>query len=123
VIEAVYPAVRDAVYDRVAIRIGPLKHVVAPALLCQLQPRLGISPADLRPIDFIDKVGCPLLILAGDADLHTPIAETKRMFAQAVEPKELVVFPKAEHQDLFEFDQDRYVSEVGDFLDEYLGHR
>lgn len=123
VIESVYPTVSDAVYDRVAIRIGPLKHVVAPALLCQLQPRLGVSPTDLRPIDFIDKVDCPLLMLAGEADLHTPIAETKRMFAEAVAPKELVVFPKAEHEDLFEFDRERYVSNVGDFLDANLGER
>ena len=121
VLESVYPTITDAVYDRVAIRIGPLKHVVAPALLCQLYPRLGISPVDLRPIDFIDKVDCPLLMLAGDADLHTPIAETEQMFAQAVEPKELVVFPGAKHEDLFEFDRDLYSSSVGVFFDNHLG--
>ena len=123
VIESVYPTVTDAVYDRVAIRIGPLKHVVAPALLWQLKPRLGIAPEDLRPIDFIDQVDCPLLMLAGDADLHTPIGETKQMFAEAVEPKQLVVFPEAEHQDLFKFDRVLYTSEVGDFFDVYLGER
>ena len=117
VIESVYPTVTDAVYDRVAIRIGSLKYLVAPALLCQLEPRLGISPTDLRPIDFVDKVDCPLLMFAGDADLHTPLDETERMFAEAVEPKQLVVFPKAEHEDLFEFDRKRYESAVGNFFD------
>ena len=121
VIESVYPTVTEAVYDRVAIRIGSLKHLVAPALLIQLRPRLGISPADLRPIEFIDQVDCPLLMLAGDADLHTPIGETQQMFAKAIEPKRLIVFPAAEHEDLFEFDRDRYISEVADFFDAYLG--
>ena len=92
-------------------------------MLCQLKPRLGFSSEDLRPIDFLDRVDCPLLMLAGDADLHTPISETKRMFAEAVEPKRLVVFPDAKHEDLFEFDRALYASEVGDFFDAYLGDR
>ena len=116
VIESVYPTVTDAVYDRVEMRLGPLKHIVAPALLCQLKPRLGISPADLRPIDFMAKVDCPLLVMTGDADAHTPLDETLRMFDEAVEPKRLVVFPGAEHEDLLEFDRHRYVSEVGNFF-------
>ena len=120
VIESVYPTVTDAVYDRVEMRLGPLKHIVAPALLCQLKPRLGISPADLRPIDFMAKVDCPLLVMTGDADAHTPLDETQRMFDEAVEPKRLVVFPGAEHEDLLEFDRHRYVSEVGNFFDAHL---
>ena len=116
VIESVYPTVTDAVYDRVEMRLGPLKHIVAPALLCQLKPRLGISPAALRPIDFMAKVDCPLLVMTGDADAHTPLDETQRMFDEAVEPKRLVVFPGAEHEDLLEFDRHRYVSEVGNFF-------
>jgi len=65
VIESVYPSITEAVYDRVAIELGPLKYLVAPALLCQLKPRLGISASDLRPIDFVGQVGCPLLVRGG----------------------------------------------------------
>jgi len=120
VIESVYPSISEAVYDRVAIRLGPLNHLVAPALLSQLKPRLGISPSDLRPIDFVGKVGCPLLVIAGDADAHTPLEETQQMFAEAAEPKRLVLFEGAAHEDLLAFDRERYEAEIGGFFEDYL---
>ena len=120
VIESVYPTISEAVYNRVAIKIGPLKYLAAPLLLCQLKPRLGISPSDLRPIDYVSKVGCPLLVIAGDADAHTPLEETQRMFAEAEEPKRLVVFENAAHEDLMAFDRELYETEVGGFFEDYL---
>ena len=120
VIESVYPTISEAVYNRVAIKIGPLKYLAAPLLLCQLKPRLGISPSDLRPIDYVSKVGCPLLVIAGDADAHTPLEETQRMFAEAEEPKRLVVFANAAHEDLMAFDRELYETEVGGFFEDYL---
>jgi len=120
VIESVYPTISEAVYNRVAIKIGPLKYLAAPLLLCQLKPRLGISPSDLRPIDYVSKVGCPLLVIAGDADAHTPLEETQRMFAEAEEPKRLVVFENAAHEDLMAFDRKLYETEVGQFFEAYL---
>ena len=120
VIESVYPTISEAVYNRVAIKIGPLKYLAAPLLLCQLKPRLGISPSDLRPIDYVSKVGCPLLVIAGDADAHTPLEETQRMFAEAEEPKRLVVFENATHEDLMAFDRELYETEVGGFFEDYL---
>ena len=120
VIESVYPTISEAVYNRVAIKIGPFKYLAAPLLLCQLKPRLGISPSDLRPIDYVSKVGCPLLVIAGDADAHTPLEETQRMFAEAEEPKRLVVFENATHEDLMAFDRELYETEVGGFFEDYL---
>ena len=120
VIESVYPTISEAVYNRVAIKIGPLKYLAAPLLLCQLKPRLGISPSDLRPINYVSKVGCPLLVIAGDADAHTPLEETQRMFAEAEEPKRLVVFENAAHEDLMAFDRELYETEVGGFFEDYL---
>ena len=120
VIESVYPTISEAVYNRVAIKIGPLKYLAAPLLLCQLKPRLGISPSDLRPINYVSKVGCPLLVIAGDADAHTPLEETQRMFAEAEEPKRLVVFENATHEDLMAFDRELYETEVGGFFEDYL---
>lgn len=122
VLESVYPTVTDAVYDRVGIRLGFGKYVLAPALLCQLKPRLGFSPDDLRPVDFMGRVGCPVLIAAGDLDQHTPLAETQRMFAAANEPKTLVVFEGAAHEDLLNFDEAKYRTEVTDFLKSALEH-
>ena len=36
VLESVYPTSTDAIHNRVAMRVGPLHHIVAPALTLQL---------------------------------------------------------------------------------------
>ncbi len=120
VLEAVYPTVDEAVHDRLAMRIGPLHHLAAPLLLWQLGPRLGVARADLRPIDRIAHVGCPVLVAAGELDEHTTLAESRRMFDAAGEPKELVTFPGARHEDLLAFDADRYRAAVLPFLARWL---
>ena len=120
VLESVYPNVKDAVYNRVGMRLGVAKHLIAPALLMQLKPRLGIGAEDLRPIDGLPKLTCPVLIASGDQDRHTTIAETEEMFSVAVEPKQLVVFEGAEHEDLLKFDTEFYRQKVMAFVERHL---
>lgn len=117
VLESVYPTIGQAVHDRVEIRLGLLHHVLSPLLIWQLKGRLGISADDLRPIDFVDQVGCPLLMMAGDLDEHTPLAESEEMFERGVEPKEWAVFEGAGHVDLHSFDQEAYERAVLPFLE------
>jgi pimeloyl-ACP methyl ester carboxylesterase len=121
VLEAVYPTIEHAVYDRIDMRIGIGKHIAAPFLLAQLPLRLGISANELMPIDFVEKIDCPLMILAGDKDLHTPIDESQMMLKAANEPKELVVFEGASHVDLLHHDKLLYGSKVLQFLRTNLG--
>ena len=120
VLESVYPTITDAIHDRISMRLGPLHYVLAPALLVQLKPRLGISPSQLRPIDNIATVDCPVLVAAGDLDLHTTLAETKRLYNTAVEPKQLVIFNGAAHTDLLTHDPVKYRNDVVGFLDACL---
>lgn len=120
VLESVYPTIEDAVYNRVAIRAGVGKHLLAPLLLAQLPYRFGISANELKPIDFMQRVDCPVLLLGGDQDLHTPVSETKAMYAAASEPRELLIFNGAAHEDLLQFDSDLYESEVVRFLGHLL---
>lgn len=120
VIDSVYPTITEAIHNRIAMRVGVLSRVLTPMLLWQLPFRAGISLRDLRPIDQIPNVGCPLLISCGDHDQHTTLAETRRMFAAAKEPKQLVIFPSAAHVDLLEFDSERYRREILAFLEEHL---
>jgi fermentation-respiration switch protein FrsA (DUF1100 family) len=120
VLESVYPTITDAVHNRVAAQVGPLSYVLSPLLLCQLQPRLGISTRDLRPIDKMADVACPLLVASGDVDRHTTIAETQLMFESAIEPKQLVIFKGAAHIDLLNHDRQKYKEEILGFLETYL---
>jgi len=117
VLEAVYPAVEAAVTNRIAIRLGrPLARLLAPLLVAQLHPRLGIGPSELRPIDHIAALGAPVLLVAGSEDAHTTPADTERLFVAAAEPKNLWMVPGAAHVDLYAFAGPEYEQRVGAFL-------
>lgn len=123
VLESVYPTVSEAVHNRIQMRLGFLHHVVAPLLLVQLNTRLGISPKQLCPIDQLQHIQCPVLIASGDRDQHTTLAETRRMFDVANEPKKLVIFEGAGHVDLLARDRDIYESEIVSYVNEVIGKR
>lgn len=114
------PTLTEAVHDRIALRLGALSDVLAPALLCQLSPRWGISPEALRPIDGMRRLRCPVLVIAGDRDQHTTLTETQRLYDAAREPKQLVIVPGAGHVDLLAFNSKQYEETVLAFLSSYL---
>jgi alpha-beta hydrolase superfamily lysophospholipase len=103
VLEAVYPRIESAVEDRVRIRLGPMAPLLAPLLLIQLQPRLGISPSQLEPIRSIGKLSAPVLVAAGSLDEHTTLDESEDLFAAAAQPKELWIVMGAKHQDFLRY--------------------
>lgn len=77
---------------------------------------MGVSISDLRPIDSISEIGCPVLILAGELDQHTTMPESQRLFEAAEESKKLVVFNGAGHVDFLKYDSGKYEKEVVAFL-------
>ena len=62
---------------------------------------------ELRPVESIRQLPCPVLILSGTADRHTTEAQTRALFAAANDPKELWLVPGASHDDL-RFDETGY---------------
>ena len=120
VLESVYPNLDDAVYNRVSQRLGPLAAIPSALLIAQLEPRLGISPSELRPLDRVKDVACPVLIISGAADVHTTADETRSMFAAAPAPKELWLLAGAAHEDLCSFAPQHYRSRVLAFFDRHL---
>ena len=120
VAEAVYPTIEEAIDNRVRSRLGFLSPLATQMLLIQLKPRLGVSTSQLRPIDYINKIGCPLLIISGSDDRYTTRAETERLFQAAREPKQLEIFSGAAHVDLHHFDPEKYAGVVVKFLKNHL---
>ena len=120
VMESVFPTIDEAIRNRVSARVGFLSQILSPMLLCQIQPRLGVSTSDLRPIDYVPKLDCPVLIASGDVDPHTTVAETKRIFAAAAEPKQLAFVAGAAHEDLFEKSPKEYAKLVLEFFKTHL---
>ncbi len=121
VLEAVYPTLREAVVDRIAIRVGPLAELLAPLLLLQVQARLGVDPDSLAPIEGIRHVRAPVLLVAGERDRHTPLSESRRLFEAAPEPKALWVLPGAAHVNFHRFDPVEYERRILEFLAHSLG--
>ena len=120
VLEGVYPTVEEAVENRIRIRLGVLAKPLAPLLLMQLRPRLGITVQDLRPIDRIGFLGAPTLIIAGTRDPDTTIEESQRLYENALPPKEFWPIEGAMHVDFHRYAGETYEKHVLDFFEKYL---
>jgi len=116
VLEAVYPSIDRAVGNRVEKALGKRARWLAPGLLFQLRPQIGVTAADLRPVDHIARLRCPILMIAGTADRNTTEEDTQLLFAAAREPKELWLVPDAGHVDFLRFAGDEYRRRVLAFL-------
>ncbi|GAB5404913.1 MAG: hypothetical protein Aurels2KO_31440 [Aureliella sp.] len=116
ILESVYSTIDKAVHNRVADRLGKLAYVPSQLLILQLKPRLGISTSQLRPIERMPFVSCPVFIMSGEDDRHTTEAETRDMYAAATSLKELWVVPGAAHVDLLAIAPDGYRDRVESFL-------
>ena len=121
VLEAVYPTIEEAVADRIRIRLGPWSGWLHPLFTWQIRPRLGLDPADLRPIERIAAVKAPVFVIGGGEDRHTTPAETRRLFAAAPEPKRLWLVPGAAHGSCSSTAPGEYQARVLGFLAETLG--
>ena len=117
VLEAVYPSIDVAVQNRLRMRLGELGVTLSPLLLTQLGPRLGVSQAELKPIDRIAELRSPVFVIGGLVDQHTTAADTERLFAAAREPKALWLIPGAAHVDYYQASREEYQQRVVAFFD------
>jgi fermentation-respiration switch protein FrsA (DUF1100 family) len=120
VLEAVYSTIHEAVANRIAIRLGEPGRLLAPILLWQLEPRLGVSTEAVAPVRGIRNIEAPLLLIAGERDRHATLEQSHALFDAAPEPKELWVVPGATHQDFHRLAPREYERRVRDFLNRTL---
>lgn len=120
VLESVYPNIHDAIHNRVSAKLGPFSSIPASLLLFQMQPRLGVSPAELRPIDHMPDITCPVCIASGAVDKHTTKAETEAMYSAAPDPKRLWLVDGTAHVDLLRHDPIQYRQQIVRFLNRVL---
>jgi fermentation-respiration switch protein FrsA (DUF1100 family) len=120
VLEAVYPSMEQAVSNRLRMRMGRPGVFLAPLLTVQLKPRLGLTTADLRPVDRIDEVNCPILIVNGSRDRHTTPDQARELYDHAREPKSLWLVPGARHVDLDRVAGQQYQQRILSFLGEHV---
>ena len=88
VLESLYPTIEEALENRLHIYFGAVGPWLAPLLLAQLSLRLGVTPAQLHPIEHVPLLRCPVLVVHGTEDRHTTIQEAQRVFTAVPVPKE-----------------------------------
>jgi fermentation-respiration switch protein FrsA (DUF1100 family) len=96
----------------------PVEHgrALTPLLLNQLQWRLGVSASQLRPVDHLENVECPVFIISGENDRNTRPTDTRMLLERARNPKEVWFVPKAGHVDLHRVARQEYEARVLAFL-------
>lgn len=120
VLEAVYSDARQAIRNRIAMRLGNTAAGLSPLLSMQTGARLGIPVAHLAPMARIDGLGAPLLLIAGGRDQHTLATESRAMYERAQPPKSFWLLPDAAHVDFHAHDPAGYEQRVVRFLDRQL---
>jgi fermentation-respiration switch protein FrsA (DUF1100 family) len=118
VLEEVYPTIEIATRNRMENYLGRVGRIATPVLLNQLQWRLGISASQLRPLDHIARVECPLLIISGEKDRNTRPSDTRMLVERTHSPTHVWFVPNAGHVDLHRVARDEYESRVLAFLRE-----
>ncbi len=118
VLEEVYPTIEIATRNRMENYLGRVGRILTPILLNQLQWRLGVSASQLRPVDHIANVECPVLIMSGEKDRNSRPSDTQMLFERARSPKQLWFVPNAGHVDLHRAARVDYESRVLAFLEQ-----
>ena len=116
VLEEVYPTIEIATRNRLENYLGAFGRILTPLLLNQLQWRLGVSASQLRPIDHIENVECPVFIINGENDRNTRPTDTRMLVERARHPKEVWFVPNAGHVDLHQAARQEYETRVLGFL-------
>ncbi len=123
VLESVFPDVASAIRHRVHARLGWLGTVPTWLLLVQVRPRLGVSASDLSPADSLRNAHCPVFIISGEQDPHTPESETRRLYEGAPDGSKIWIVPGAGHEDLYSAAGKSYETALIDFLESSLAER
>jgi uncharacterized protein len=123
VLEMVYPSIREAISNRLTMRLGGWSSALTPLLAWQLKFRLGVDPEALRPIDHVSKLTTPKLFIVGADDQHTTLKESQQLYAAALDPKEMWIVDSAKHVDLYQVRPKEYEQRVLDFFSARLNAR
>jgi uncharacterized protein len=116
VLEGVYPTIEVATRNRMENYLGGVGRILTPVLLNQLQWQLGIAASQLRPLDHIANVECPVLIISGEKDRNTRPSDTRMLAERARSPKQVWFVPNAGHVDLHRAAREEYETRVLAFL-------
>jgi pimeloyl-ACP methyl ester carboxylesterase len=78
--------------------------------------QLGANAFGHNPVDYAEKVGCPLVVLSGAHDRHAPASEGQRIADSAISG-EFLLFEDCGHGGYLKGQPDLYRARMGTWLD------
>mgnify|MGYP002831275727 CR=1 FL=1 len=123
IVEQVYATLEEAADARLTQNVGVAGPLLRRLLLLQLGPRLGLAATDVRPIEHIDAIHAPILVMAGERDWRAPPEAAQRLAEAATSPTELWIVPEAGHESLHHRQGAAYEERVLRFLGKWLAPR
>ena len=122
VLQAVFPTIHDAIFNRIAFRVGHVPALILEPLLSgQTWLRIGVPPSRLSPIDAVARYHGPLLLIGGAQDEATPPGEVRAMFARANRPKAIWFAPCFDHAATAGIETPAYRARLLSFLTGAIG--
>ena len=76
----------------------------------------GVNGFGHNPVEFAQSVTCPALVIHGQQDPWTTVAEVKQLFQNLSQPKKLVISPDTGHHQLIGVDRPLWEASIMDFL-------
>jgi len=120
ILESLHPTIEEAVENRLKLHFGEHGVVLLPLLLSQLSFYLETTTSALSPINRINDIDSPLLLISGTSDAHTTLPETERLLAAAREPKDLWIISGAGHFNMHTYAGREYEQRITDFFSQYV---
>jgi uncharacterized protein len=78
----------------------------------------GLTKNRFDSVGKLPRVGCPVLVVHGDRDQIIPVAQGRKLFDAAPEPKRLLIIDGAGHNDLSIVGGQRYIDTLAGFIRE-----
>ena len=79
--------------------------------------RTGVKISDAAPLDVVDKIKVPMLLIHGDADKLVPFEMCDRLFDACTSPKDKFIVAGAGHADCKSTNPTAYFDKVFKFLE------
>lgn len=76
----------------------------------------GFWAFNMKPVEFVKKINCPVLLQWGNNDPRVTRGEIDMIYANITSPKKLVVYASAAHESLCKKENEKWMSEVQNFL-------
>jgi dipeptidyl aminopeptidase/acylaminoacyl peptidase len=120
ILEMVYPTMQRAIENRLNLWLFNGADNFSFLLTKQFHLRLGVTVDELRPLDKIKNINCPVFFIVGENDHHTTLEESRQLFDSANQPKDVWIVSQAEHGDLLKNAPKDYEEKVLQFFEKTL---